>query len=440
MVGCAFAPRIPIPVIKKSPPLEIDQFQKLQAIAFEKAVIAIPRGTVIGSYGKSINYGADHVNIDENSASTLCNRYSSKMNWGAGVAKVHGRDSEYNKSFYDALTAAGYKTLGDPNKLFDRNKERTETDFKIGARITDIKANFCSLLSWMDYRDLGIEAGEVYIEVEWSIYSPLERKTIGKLKTEGYSKLEDAVSGAFLIVYHNAFQAAAEELANNQEFFKLVSQPEQANDVQPSSEADIFVRNEKRSASDDINDHMADILNGTVTLRNADGHGSGFFIDSSGLLLTNAHVVGEAKEVRVLFPSGIELEGNVLRKNEHRDVALVKVTLKGIKPLSIDQTPPNPADEVYAVGTPLDEGLKASVTKGIVSSIRKLKRNNLELIQSDVNVQPGNSGGPLLDNHGNVIGISVLGIQVNGAAIGTNFFIPIMDGLKWLNVKIRDEK
>ena len=78
----------------------------------------------------------------------------------------------------------------------------------------------------------------------------------------------------------------------------------------------------------------------------------------------------------------------------------------------------------------------ATITKGTISGIRTQEKTGLELIQSDVNIQGGNSGGPLLDDMGNIIGISVSGLGLGKLSVGLNFFIPIIDGLKWLNVKV----
>ena len=84
------------------------------------------------------------------------------------------------------------------------------------------------------------------------------------------------------------------------------------------------------------------------------------------------------------------------------------------------------------VGSPLDESLSSTLTKGIVSAIRE--ENKLKLIQSDVNVRPGNSGGPMINKDGEVIGITVSGIVINGQSQGLNFFIPIADAFKVLKI------
>jgi serine protease Do len=85
--------------------------------------------------------------------------------------------------------------------------------------------------------------------------------------------------------------------------------------------------------------------------------------------------------------------------------------------------------EVYAVGTPLSEKLQFSVTKGVVSGIRKI--DDLEYIQSDVAVLPGSSGGPLLDSKGNAVEVTSRGL---GVGVAVNFFIPLTDMDKYVPV------
>lgn len=92
---------------------------------------------------------------------------------------------------------------------------------------------------------------------------------------------------------------------------------------------------------------------------------------------------------------------------------------------------PSVGSDVYAIGTPLDASLYSTVSKGIVSGVRD--ENFKKLIQSDVNIQPGNSGGPLLDKNGTVVGIAVSGFSVNNVTQGINFFIPVGDAITALN-------
>ena len=98
------------------------------------------------------------------------------------------------------------------------------------------------------------------------------------------------------------------------------------------------------------------------------------------------------------------------------------------------------SDTVFAIGSPLDEALKSTVTRGVVSAFRHLKHRGMDYIQADVDIQSGNSGGPLVDANGNVVGITVLGI--GDRSIGLNFFIPISEALEFLKIDLdrRDDR
>ncbi|MDD9924736.1 MAG: trypsin-like peptidase domain-containing protein, partial [Rhodospirillaceae bacterium] len=116
-------------------------------------------------------------------------------------------------------------------------------------------------------------------------------------------------------------------------------------------------------------------------------------------------------------------------------VALIKVPLRMPNALPIRAAPAQTLERAFAIGSPLDEALKSTVTSGIVSGIRKMKPDNQLLIQADVPISPGNSGGPLLDRYGNVIGISTLTFSRDKGQ-NLNGFIPIAEALKSLNLQI----
>src|SRR6266436_955578 len=171
-----------------------------------------------------------------------------------------------------------------------------------------------------------------------------------------------------------------------------------------------------------------------VTIKTEGAHGSGFFISKDGYLLTNHHVVTENKFVTVKLTTGRQLPGEVVRTNKTRDIALVKVNESGMTALPLRLDLPDVASEVYAVGTPRDEKYSTTITKGIVSAYRT--ENDLSLLQSDVAIHPGNSGGPMVDRFGNVVAASVAGLTISGVSVSINFFIPIADALKFLAVEL----
>ncbi|MGH9460737.1 MAG: S1C family serine protease [Vicinamibacteria bacterium] len=159
--------------------------------------------------------------------------------------------------------------------------------------------------------------------------------------------------------------------------------------------------------------------------------GSGFFI-SGDRLLTNAHVLcPEGDTILVHFSDQRELTGEVLAQDEDLDLALISVPGAGAEPLAVgDAALLNAGEEVIMIGTPL--GMDQTVHEGIVSHAAR-NLFGIAYIQVDANVNPGNSGGPLLNRRGNVVGI--ISLAVEGAS-GLGFAIPInyafSDGLDYV--------
>jgi S1-C subfamily serine protease len=177
---------------------------------------------------------------------------------------------------------------------------------------------------------------------------------------------------------------------------------------------------------------LPQVVGSTVLVQSGDGHGSGFLISTDGYFLTNHHVVGGAKNVKIRWSDGLEGLGEVIRKDAGRDVALVKGDARGRAPLRLRASSAPVGMEVFAVGAPLERAMQNTVTRGIVSANRV--RDGYSFVQSDVMVQPGNSGGPLVDAGGDVVGITDWGLRSGDATTGLNFFIPATEALTFLSV------
>jgi S1-C subfamily serine protease len=160
----------------------------------------------------------------------------------------------------------------------------------------------------------------------------------------------------------------------------------------------------------------------------ATGVGSGIILDSSGLILTNAHVVAGADAISVQLAGGRQLTGRVYGVSSTMDLAIVKVDGSGLPAAVIGSSQSLRVGEpVVAIGTPLGE-YPDSVTTGVVSGLDRtidVQGTSLTgLIQTDAPINPGNSGGPLLDPAGKVIGVNT---ATTSDAQGVSFAIPIDD-------------
>jgi serine protease Do len=155
--------------------------------------------------------------------------------------------------------------------------------------------------------------------------------------------------------------------------------------------------------------------------------GSGFIISADGYVLTNHHVVDGADEVKVTLPDRRELTAKVVGSDQQYDVALLKVDAKGLPTVRIGNSAVlKPGQWVVAIGSPL--GLDHSVTAGIVSAVGRSaspEQRYVPFIQTDVAINQGNSGGPLLNTRGEVVGINSQIFSVSGGYMGISFAIPI---------------
>ncbi len=159
--------------------------------------------------------------------------------------------------------------------------------------------------------------------------------------------------------------------------------------------------------------------------------GSGFLIDAAGHIITNAHVVDSASKTTVTFEDGTEAEGTILGVDTSTDVAVVKIDKvpTGVSPLPLGNSGGlTVGQEVVAIGNPY--GYAGTATTGIVSALERVIESPSgftiqNAIQTDAAINQGNSGGPLFDRDGRVIGINSQIASKNGGNVGIGFAVPI---------------
>jgi serine protease Do len=163
-----------------------------------------------------------------------------------------------------------------------------------------------------------------------------------------------------------------------------------------------------------------------VTIRGIGGHGSGFIISADGYVITNAHVVkGQPEVVTLMMADGkTEIPADVVGFGKNGlDLALLKINRRGRKfPIVAlsTMTSVRVGDNAYAIGTPLDESLQNTFTTGSVSALR----DGGKVVQHNAAITFGNSGGPLLNDRGEVIGVNAGGFT-RGGAVGLNYAIGV---------------
>jgi S1-C subfamily serine protease len=167
-----------------------------------------------------------------------------------------------------------------------------------------------------------------------------------------------------------------------------------------------------------------------------EGQGSGFVLDKQGHILTNYHVIEQAREVWVTLHNRKKYRATIVGTDRAHDLAVVQIKATDLQPMTLgDSTNLQVGQKVYAIGNPF--GLSGTLTRGIVSSIRQVREPDgmviEEAIQTDAAINPGNSGGPLLNWHGEVIGINTMIASSVGQSAGIGFAIPINTAKAVLN-------
>jgi serine protease Do len=170
-----------------------------------------------------------------------------------------------------------------------------------------------------------------------------------------------------------------------------------------------------------------------VSVTRPGGSGTGVIVQADGLILTNAHVVGNARQVNIRLADGQTVVGEVLGRQAMMDIAVVRVPLQGLPAAPLgDSDQLRVGQSAIAIGNPL--GLERTVTRGVVSAVDRSPAgtNMIGMIQTDAAINPGNSGGPLLDSQGRVIGINTAILQGQAGfggpvAVGLGFSVPIND-------------
>ena len=138
------------------------------------------------------------------------------------------------------------------------------------------------------------------------------------------------------------------------------------------------------------------------------GAGAGIVWDANGLILTNSHVVGQHTPIVVLQDDG-EYESRLIARDPDVDLALLSVEVTGLRPLKLASVPPRVGEMVFAFGHPW--GQRNTVTRGIVSALvtaQNRRGDKVPIVRSDTPLAPGNSGGPLVNAKGEVVGINAM--------------------------------
>jgi len=402
ITGCISGTKIT--QVSTNNPITVHEASKKKPIMFRKIIVKIKRGDEIGT----LYVGWFDVP-------------QTKLYWRKG-GYMNITDDDFTQRFREELEAANYEVVGNPDALFDDASE-WKAELLVAGLITEMKFN-------LHFPNAGLgnfrqSRGDAYLKVDWQVFSRLNRRVVLNLTTEGSVKQTKSTNNGADEALAEAFSAAVKNLLAQQQFHDLVVSSAESKMEGRSVSLQFKTPLTGGAAAE----NLTDIKTSVVTLFVGDGLGSGFVVSDDGYILSNQHVVGEARYMRIRFSTGLEANGEVVSIHRERDVALIKCGEQGLRSLPVQRSLPKTGEDVYAIGTPMKESFNQTVTKGIVSGYRTI--DGVNYIQSDTAINPGNSGGPLVDKHGNVIGIAV---QKRIDADSLGFFVPIDEAIRALKI------
>jgi S1-C subfamily serine protease len=322
---------------------------------------------------------------------------------------------EINMKFKDY----GYNVVQDEVNVFTEKKK--EAELYIAAEILEY------------YKQTKGTPGYITtVILNWSVYDPSQEKIIFTYTSGGYSNEQTKMteSEAFVLASKNSLLS----LLNNPAFIAEMKKGVVSENTSSSDMKKISLPKIAPPILNENENFIERSIQSVLTIKSNGGHGSGFFISSDGYILTNHHVIEGQASLEAILANGISLPVEVIRFDKKNDVALLKIPGKGYQPLAIDSSAAKGkiGSDVVAIGTPKNIELGQTVTKGIISALRNFEGQIY--IQTDASINGGNSGGPLINKKGEVIGIvSRKGHDAEGIGLA----IPISVALKILNIELK---
>jgi hypothetical protein len=405
-VAAAAKPVLPPPVQVTPAPADA----VVRPAVLVRTVVTIPEGQEWAAWGPNLTCALFAMN---------------KLNWRE--ADIERKLDRFPPVVEEEFAAAGFGKAPSHDLFSNVDGGGDGDSLQLGLRIDGMDGRFC-----VTDPDSGPEmlSGSILMTAEWQVYDPLKREVVARIPTVAGGKGRGSYDGGLFIVMLAAVRESTRALLADETFRKLVlSSPTESPTAVKADAGPITLAGAAGAGPRPI----GEVSGSVVALFTGSAMGSGFLVSSDGYILTNQHVVGAATKVRVRWSDGLETTGEVVRADKRRDVALVKTDSRDRPPLALARGTPAVGAGVYAVGTPLDAALQNTVTRGIVSANRFI--DGFAYIQSDVSIDHGNSGGPLLDEKGRAIGITAIKIAPDDGQRNLNLFIPIGDALDFLQLK-----
>lgn len=400
LVACATRPEGPAPPPEPEP-LAVGPAGS-NAVVFQKVIFRIPAGTPL-------------------SVSRLRGRIIDEKNWDAPTRDT----AAFNVTATDELRRLGYDVRDAADALFSPSTTN-EARYQMAAIVHALRLEN-DVTPDPSRREGGwvTRSSDATMDVEFQLYDSVARERVATTRVVG-TAVDRTHPGAPM---PKAFLVALRRALADPAFVAPLRRdtPRSQSGFRERSLA--IPRCETRDLA--LPDDLARAQQAVVVVVVGSGSGTGTIVSAEGWILTAAHVVGGEAQAVLRFDSGVELPAEVVRLDPTRDAALLKVPGRGHPCLRTEGAPVEVGTEIWAIGNPVAEELARSVTRGVASGNRTIR--DRPFLQTDAAVNPGNSGGPLLDARGRLRGIVVEKIKETGIE-GLGFAVPVADAERALGI------
>lgn len=350
-----------------------------------------------------------------------------------GSTKVGSDD--FNDRCIELLMNIGFSTpVSKGSQLLGQQSETKKLPrFIISANLLDYSIN---VKQDEKYGSSGILQLSTFMEIEWQVFDKVLDKIVYTKITQNKFSVHESI---YRVTGKNleTFSISLIDFINDKKLYELVQDAENTKTETSSVIENGEIVEISKASLPEFNDKK-DLIElakqSCITIITDGGHGSGVIISEGGYVLSAYHVVEDVNTIKVKFDNGIQLEANIIAFNKEEDIVLLDIVGSGYKalPLEIDGNVML-GEEILTIGTPVDIRLGQSISTGILSGNRKI--DDRVYLQTNMPLSPGNSGGPLLNSKGEIIGIIQEKI-VSEDTEGIGFAIPISKVIEVLNIVV----
>lgn len=272
---------------------------------------------------------------------------------------------------------------------------------------------------------------EVEVVIDWVLRDVVTGDEVYRATTMGYAA--EGGNASYRLVAYSALEDAVKRLTSRQRLFTLLEGVGPSQPVVSEAASVQVARCEETPPT--LPRGLDQAARAAVTVTTASGStGSAFLISPDGWALTAAHVVTGLDDVEVTLRSGPSLTASVVRTSDDVDAALLRIPGRAHPCLPLEPAVPGLGADLFVLGSPLGARLDVSVSRGIVSGFRTFEGR--QYLQTDAAVNPGSSGGPMLDEKGGVVALTSW--KVAGLAEGLGFGVPTEATLTALGIRVGD--